>query len=176
MAESVNDACVSNQEWRSFDKFVCLDHFQRCTEVEGSGAFTTGVCESDGIIIVAFGSFSQPRRCHLDMMQSAREHFAWQGLRVIRGMLVPHVDDSFLTLADRERLLRVAVEEEREDNAWLTCYGSDMNEDEVTNGAAAVMKDLREVYPGSCILCVAGCDIIYVYVAPGITSDNRSSL
>ena len=111
------------------------------------------------IVLLAFGSFSPVRRRDFEIMQRAREYYAWQGIHAIKGFFVPHGDDSFLHISTRKRLLEVAIQEEFGDNSWVSCYSETSAAEQRLTASDTLAGNIQGSYPGACIVNVVGSDV-----------------
>ena len=74
------------------DRFLYIDQFMRCEELLTSDRLVSLAEENSPIVLMAVGAFEPIRRCHLNLMRRAYEHYAWQGRRVVKGLFVPDND------------------------------------------------------------------------------------
>ena len=92
----------------------------------------------------------------MGMMHKAREHYAWQGRRVVKAMFVPNDEEKFLTVSDKRHLIRAAISEENGELEWLEYHEGEGVSRSSLEIADEVLECVKGRYPGAQLVKVVG--------------------
>lgn len=107
---------------QAIEWFLYVNEFMQSEELLMGEIPVVPTVEDESVVLVAIGSYSPIRRCHMEMMHKAREHYAWQGRRVAKARFVPNDEEKSLTVSDKRRPITAAISEENWELDWLECY------------------------------------------------------